>query len=305
MVRQVGLVAVDADQVLERAGDAGLLVRLQLRHVEDDVGLDQLARHEVAMPAAAVRLVERTRVVHRHAERRLVAGDRLEEAVAREIEADVVGLGPARRWRARCDAESSSRVTRRKSFTSISESPAGNRARMSAVPLAAINCAKSQPCTGASPIVRRPGRALEDVAAQGIEQRRMCDQALQTGVVLVVVGHPVGLYDHVHAWLRVLPIGDSKRTCPDARRRARPRRRANAARRPSSWARCPAVLEMGRRLVGSHTRARLRPTPSRYRAWSSSRRVEQTRCLSTDDALAGAGSPRHGRGGARLPRIRR
>ena len=31
VVRQVGLVAVDADQVLERAGDARLLVRLQLR----------------------------------------------------------------------------------------------------------------------------------------------------------------------------------------------------------------------------------------------------------------------------------
>ena len=53
MVRQVRLVAVDADHVLQAPRQPGLLVRLELRQVEHHVGLDRLAGDQVLVPARA------------------------------------------------------------------------------------------------------------------------------------------------------------------------------------------------------------------------------------------------------------
>ncbi len=86
VVRQELLVAIDADEVLECAGQPRLLVGLQLREVDNDVGLDHLACNQVLMTARRVRAGQQPRVVASYAETTAVVGDRLEQTLAAQVE---------------------------------------------------------------------------------------------------------------------------------------------------------------------------------------------------------------------------
>src|SRR5580658_9644251 len=63
MVRQIFFVAVDADEILESAGDSGFFVSLEFRQIDDDVGIDGGTRDEVLMYAAMMCVGHKARVV--------------------------------------------------------------------------------------------------------------------------------------------------------------------------------------------------------------------------------------------------
>jgi hypothetical protein len=130
--------------------------------------------------AAPVRLVEGARVVHRHAERRRVAGDRIEQAVAGEIEADVVGIGAAvagTHHAAGVVVERDEAKIFQLDVRVIRREPCHH------VPSAALRQQPGEVAALHRRIAdRQASRArLEDVAAQGIEHGRMGDQAFPSG----------------------------------------------------------------------------------------------------------------------------
>src|SRR5215510_16565462 len=88
MVRQVLLVPVDPDQIFERAGDPGFLVRLQLGQVNDHIRIDHLFRHEVLMTSGGVRPCQEARVIAGDTERIPAVGDRFEKTVSTQVEKD-------------------------------------------------------------------------------------------------------------------------------------------------------------------------------------------------------------------------
>src|SRR5262245_14228395 len=88
MVGQVLLVSVDPDQIFERAGDPGFLVRLQLRQVDDHVRFDHLFRHKVLMASWGMRPRQEARVITGDAESIPPVGDRFEKTLAPQVEED-------------------------------------------------------------------------------------------------------------------------------------------------------------------------------------------------------------------------
>src|SRR5205085_2650886 len=77
VVRQVFFIAVDADQVLERAGDAGLLVRLEFWKIDHNVGFEHFPGDEVLVTARRVSARHQAWVVAGDAERGAAVGHRL------------------------------------------------------------------------------------------------------------------------------------------------------------------------------------------------------------------------------------
>ena len=47
MMWEIFLVAVNADQILERAGDAGLTVQFKLGQIDNHIRIDHLTRYQV------------------------------------------------------------------------------------------------------------------------------------------------------------------------------------------------------------------------------------------------------------------
>src|SRR5262244_2904601 len=92
MVGQVLLVPVDPDQIFERAGDPGLLVRLQLRQVNDHVRFDDLFRHKVLMASGGMRPRQEARVIAGDTERIPAVGDRFEKTISTQVEKDEMFL---------------------------------------------------------------------------------------------------------------------------------------------------------------------------------------------------------------------
>jgi len=86
MMRQILLVPVDSDQILQRARQPRLLVRFQLREVENHICLDDISRHEVLVAAGPVRHHQLGGIVLGHAEGPPIVGHRLEQAFGSEIE---------------------------------------------------------------------------------------------------------------------------------------------------------------------------------------------------------------------------
>ena len=80
MMRQVFLVPVDANQVLECSGDSCLLVGLQLWQVHHDIRVDHFTSDKILMTAASVRLAQVVRVVHGDAELARFPFQRLKQA---------------------------------------------------------------------------------------------------------------------------------------------------------------------------------------------------------------------------------
>jgi hypothetical protein len=67
VVRQEVLVAVDADEVLEREGHSRLLVGLELRKIDDEVRRQNRLREEILVSASRVVLGGGARIVIRAA----------------------------------------------------------------------------------------------------------------------------------------------------------------------------------------------------------------------------------------------
>ena len=85
-MRQKFFIAVDADQVLQSAGDTGLLMRLQLRQINHQVGFDDFPGDQVPMPARTVIFAQQLRVVHRHPELIAIRRYRFQNTLACQIE---------------------------------------------------------------------------------------------------------------------------------------------------------------------------------------------------------------------------
>ena len=58
MVRQVFLVAVDAHQVFQGPGQSGLLVRLHLRQVDEQVGRQRFVADQVLVPSGTMMFLQ-------------------------------------------------------------------------------------------------------------------------------------------------------------------------------------------------------------------------------------------------------
>src|SRR5262245_49697233 len=88
MMRQVLLVPVDPNQVFERAGYPGFLVRLQLGQVYDHIGLNHLPGHEVLMTSGSVCSGQEARIIASYTESIPAIGDRFEKTIATKVEQD-------------------------------------------------------------------------------------------------------------------------------------------------------------------------------------------------------------------------
>src|SRR5215813_7879405 len=86
MVGQILLIPVDPDQVFERAGDPGFLVRLQLGQVNDHVRFDHLFRHKVLMTSGSVCSCQEARIITSDTESIPTMGDWFEKTVSTQVE---------------------------------------------------------------------------------------------------------------------------------------------------------------------------------------------------------------------------
>jgi len=93
-VREVVLVPVDANEILETDRDANLLVRLQFRKIDEDVGVEREARNEVCLALTIVVPLREAGVVVSAVELRITS---MEKAVPAKVHLDV----SARRFRQR------------------------------------------------------------------------------------------------------------------------------------------------------------------------------------------------------------
>ena len=93
MMRQILFVAVDADQILERTGDAGFFVRLELREVDEHIGFDHFARNQILMDARMMRLGHQAMVVPGDAKSVFTIADRLQQAFAAQVEENELIFG--------------------------------------------------------------------------------------------------------------------------------------------------------------------------------------------------------------------
>src|SRR5262249_35562994 len=55
MMRKILLVPVNADQIFQRAGNTRFLMAFQLREIDNQVGFDSVARHQVLVTSPAMR----------------------------------------------------------------------------------------------------------------------------------------------------------------------------------------------------------------------------------------------------------
>jgi hypothetical protein len=84
-MREVRLVAVDADQILQRPGEAGLRMRFPFGQVDDQVGVEHRLADQVAVVAGAVAAAGERRIVIVNRESIGLVGDRLEMAAAVQL----------------------------------------------------------------------------------------------------------------------------------------------------------------------------------------------------------------------------
>ena len=92
VVRQRVLVRHRADHALDAAGDADLLVRLELHGADDDVRLEDVAVDHVLVAPALVERLRAPRVVVHHAVARVQGVQAGEQAVAVQAHVDALGL---------------------------------------------------------------------------------------------------------------------------------------------------------------------------------------------------------------------
>jgi hypothetical protein len=105
VVRQEFLVAIDANQVLQRARDAGFDVRLHLRQVDDDVRLEDRAADQVFIRLPVMMRVHQPVVVVGHAEPLVPVIEIGQQALPVELDQGIALFGPVPRALKRVAAE--------------------------------------------------------------------------------------------------------------------------------------------------------------------------------------------------------
>ena len=115
MMREVVLVAVQPDEILERCGKTGLTVGLELGYADCHVGFEWLAREQILVTSAVMPIGKTSRIVFVTLNR-AVCGDGLKQAVVPTQQHEAAS---GRRFSASFDSRFASGVVRRKSMKLI------------------------------------------------------------------------------------------------------------------------------------------------------------------------------------------